>query len=36
VKMLTLISGLCCVGFINPAVVAGVQSQRLAFSIRPI
>jgi hypothetical protein len=34
VEMLTLIGGLCCVGFINPIlVVAGVRRQRLALSI---
>jgi hypothetical protein len=34
VEILTLIGGLCFVGFINPiGVVAGVQ--RLAFSIGP-
>jgi hypothetical protein len=36
VEMLTLIGGLCCVGFINPVGVdAGVRRQRLAFVIGP-
>jgi hypothetical protein len=36
VEMLTLIGGLCCVGFINPiGVVAGVWRQRLAPSVGP-
>jgi hypothetical protein len=35
-KMLILVGGLCCVGFINSnGVVAGVQRQRVALSIGP-
>jgi hypothetical protein len=35
--MLTLIGGLCCVGFIKPSgVVVSVRRQRLAPSIGPI
>jgi hypothetical protein len=35
-KMLTLIGGLFCVGFINPiGVVAGIRRQRLALFIGP-
>jgi hypothetical protein len=34
VEMLTLISGLCSVGFINPTgVVTGVRRRRLAISL---
>jgi hypothetical protein len=36
VRMLILVGGLCCVGFINPiSVVAGVREQRQAVSICP-
>jgi hypothetical protein len=32
-EMLTLLGGLCCVGFINRIGVAGVWRQRLALSV---
>jgi hypothetical protein len=36
VEMLTLMGGLCCIGFVNPiGVAAGVWRQRLALSIGP-
>jgi hypothetical protein len=31
VKMLVHVGGLCCVGFMNPDVVAGVRRQTSSF-----
>jgi hypothetical protein len=37
VKMLTLLGGLCCVGFINlVGVTARVRRKRVAISVGPI
>jgi hypothetical protein len=35
VEMLTLVVGLCCIGFVNLTSIAGVRGQRLALSVGP-